>query len=462
MPPRSIRRRRKGQTLAEILVAVAVGAILFIGAASLIAPALKISTQANRTVTAATLESGLLDNVTAWAGGNWGGVLTLATSSAHPYYLLTAQSPFVATSGVETISMGSTTFTRYFYVTDVFRDSGGNLVTSGGTDDPDTKQFTVVVNWPQGSTTTASIYVTRHGENAFHQTDWSGGGGVSGAVSLVSNRFADSSNIDYTSDPGSLLIATTTMGSDAISSSTYAHWGWNDLIGWIDLWNNGTAGVTSEGLTGYASSTAGDLSFDCHTTSVGNICGQSDYQVANDGQGDLSGWAWNDTYGWISFEGPNYEVTVDASGTFHGFAWNDLAGWTSVNCADYNGCGNSDYHTQTAWSPSQTVSSYLDSATFDTRSPSAELVTVLFTGYEPAGTTVGFQFATSNTSSGPWSYTGPDGTPMTYWRPLAPGQPLSLSHAYMGFRYFRYRVFLVGTNETSTVRVDSVTVNWSP
>lgn len=459
----SIRRPKKAQALAEILIAVAVGVVLFTVGASLIGPAIKISTQTERGATASELQQGLLGNLAAWANGDWTSVLALATSSAHQYHLLTARSPFVATSGVESLAIGSTTFTRYFYVNDVFRDSGGSIVTSGGTDDPDTKQFTVVVSWPEGSTTTASELVTRHGENSYQQTDWTGGSGANGPVSLVGTQFADSANINYTSDPGSLLIATTTtVGSGAISSSTYAHWGWNDLIGWINLWNNGTAGVTSEGLTGYASSSAGAISFDCHTTSIGNICGQSDYQVTNDGKGDLAGWAWNDAYGWISFEGPGYEVTVDASGTFHGFAWNDLAGWISFNCADYNGCGKSNYDAETAWSPSASVRGYLDSATFDTRSPSAELLNVLFAGYEPAGTIVEFQFAVSNASSGPWDYTGPDGTPMSFWVPLAPGMPLTLSHAYMGFRYFRYRIFLVGTNQTSTVRVDSVTVNWSP
>ena len=443
-----------------MLIAVAVGAILFIGAASLIVPAVKISTQANRTQTAATLEKGLLDNVTAWAGGNWGNVLALATSSAHPYYLLTAQSPFVATSGVQSIVMNSTTFTRYFYVDDAFRDSGGNLVTSGGTDDPDTKQFTVVVNWPQGGTTTASVLLTRHSANAYSQTTWSGGGGASGPLTLVSDQFATSSNINYAS--GSLLL-TTTSTFGAINSSTPHYWGWDDLIGWLDFWNNGNGvTVTSQNLTGYASSSAGDISLDCHTTRLGNICGQSDYQVANDGKGDLSGWGWNDTYGWISFSGANYQVTINASGTFHGYAWNDIVGWISFNCADNSSCGNSAYDVETTWTPSSPDSGYLESATFDTNSISSALNSVVWQGSQPASTTVGFQFAVSDASSDPWDFTGLDGTSLTYWLPLGPGIPLSLSYAYTGFRYFRYRVYLIDNGSPTGPQVNSVSVNWSP
>ncbi len=45
-----------------------------------------------------------------------------------------------------------------------------------------------------------------------------------------------------------------------------------------------------------------------------------DYGVNNDGEGNLSGWGWSETAGWISFE----EVEIDARGNFSGRAvsWN--------------------------------------------------------------------------------------------------------------------------------------------
>jgi len=71
----------------------------------------------------------------------------------------------------------------------------------------------------------------------------------------------------------------------------------------------------------------------------------------------LSGWAWNDDYGWISFNcsdpglcaTSNYKVTVSTStGVFSGWAWNDNLGWISFNCADPGLCASSDYKVSVA------------------------------------------------------------------------------------------------------------------
>lgn len=459
------RPHHNGQTLIEVLIAIAVGAILFIGAASTLIPSTKITTQTAATAKAAALQNELIQNVASWASGNWSALLSLATTSAHQYYLLTAQSPFTATSGVESISENSSTIIRYFYVDDVERNSAGQVVSSGGTVDPSTKEVTVVA-YSQPSTllptTTISFYLTRNGESALAQANWSGGGGVTNPVTTVTSTYATSSNIN-TSSTGSLTLNSTST-SGAISSSSPHYFGWTDLFGWLDFWNSGNgAGVTSQGLTGYASSSAGPLSLDCHTTSIGNICTQSNYQVANDGSGNLSGYAWNDPFGWTNFEGTGYGTTIGATGTFRGYAWNDVLGWVSVNCADNNSCASSNYDVESTWTPSLTASGYLESDTFDTGSSSSQLNSVVWQGTEPAGTNVEFQFAVSNSSSGPWNaanFTGPDGTSLSYWDPLGPGDPESLGSSYTNFRYFRYLIYLTTGNGTSPT-VTSVSVNWS-
>ena len=75
--------------------------------------------------------------------------------------------------------------------------------------------------------------------------------------------------------------------STNISATTTAHWAWNDIIGWIDFYNTQSITVSTSSLTGYASSSVGDISLDCHTTSIGNVCDESSYQVTNDGSGNL-------------------------------------------------------------------------------------------------------------------------------------------------------------------------------
>ncbi|MFH1246261.1 MAG: hypothetical protein V1489_00610 [Candidatus Liptonbacteria bacterium] len=256
-----------------------------------------------------------------------------------------------------------------------------------------------------------------------------------------------------------------------INSTTNEHWAWNDLMGWIDFYNTDTVSVSSAKLTGYASSSAGDISLDCATTRIGNICGRSNYGVTNSGGGNLSGWGWNDTYGWISFDcnntggcaTSNYRVTIDGSGYFSNYAWNDVVGWISFNCADGSFCGPSNYKVGTSWR-AVAATGTLDSVTFapgDARG--AQLHSIVWQGSQPAGTSVKFQIAVSNSSSGPWTYIGPDGTSDTYYT-VDPDVSAPLDYIWFNnVRYFRYKITL-STDEAQTAspRVDSVSIHWSP
>ncbi len=97
-------------------------------------------------------------------------------------------------------------YTRYFYVTNVGRDGGGYILSSGGTDDPSTQLITVVYGAKGAATSTISEYITRSRNSVFDQTDWSGGPGQDGPVTSTNSRFASSSNIDYSTTTGSIRI----------------------------------------------------------------------------------------------------------------------------------------------------------------------------------------------------------------------------------------------------------------
>jgi hypothetical protein len=65
--------------------------------------------------------------------------------------------------------------------------------------------------------------------------------------------------------------------------------------------------------------------------------------------GTLSGYAWSDNLGWISFSGSNYQVVVQSDGTLAGYAWanpsddgdvSNNIGWISFNAADTASCGS--------------------------------------------------------------------------------------------------------------------------
>jgi hypothetical protein len=110
----------------------------------------------------------------------------------------------------------------------------------------------------------------------------------------------------------------------------------------------------------------------------------------------------------------------------------------------------------------------LDSQTLDTQSAGAQLNSFVWQGTQPAGTYVKFQFAGSNSASGPWNFVGPDGTVNTYFSTAA-GTPMSLVSPiagytlFSGYRYFRYRVTLYSdVTQQYTPIVSGVTMNWSP
>jgi len=55
--------------------------------------------------------------------------------------------------------------------------------------------------------------------------------------------------------------------------------------------------------------------------------GTYDWGVNNDGQGRLSGFAWSEITGWISFRTDHSRVYLNESGQFYGYAWGENVGW---------------------------------------------------------------------------------------------------------------------------------------
>ncbi|MCX6356147.1 MAG: hypothetical protein NTZ78_14785 [Candidatus Aureabacteria bacterium] len=55
--------------------------------------------------------------------------------------------------------------------------------------------------------------------------------------------------------------------------------------------------------------------------------GAYNWGVNNDGQGRLSGFAWSEITGWISFRTNHSRVYLDETGQFYGYAWGENAGW---------------------------------------------------------------------------------------------------------------------------------------
>lgn len=273
-------------------------------------------------------------------------------------------------------------------------------------------------------------------------------------------------------------------------------WAWSDASGWWDFYTTNSVEVTSYKLTGYASSSIGDISLDCATTRNGNICGTSNYGICNgqnathqsdgtcsgaQGNGVLSGYAWNDAIGWISFCGGNntsqcpgsisYGVTIDSNGDFQGWAWNDIEGWISFNSANHGGAN--PYWVNTAWRAGKRVG-YLESSIFDQQTQGI-LNSIVWQGTKPTiETCVKFQIAVSNNPNGPWNYSGPRTNPdipepNTYFGGAcpAPDQAILITGIDRTWvnnqRYLRYKVKLESNFlQDQTPIINNIILNWSP
>ncbi|MSQ98082.1 MAG: DUF11 domain-containing protein [Xanthomonadales bacterium] len=82
--------------------------------------------------------------------------------------------------------------------------------------------------------------------------------------------------------------------------------------------------------------------------------------------------------------------------------------------------------------------------------------TLSWNGVTPANTTLKFQVAGANMSSGPWTYVGPDGSAGTFF--TTSGATLS---QFNGSRYIKYKALLATTNTPTTPTLNDVTVCYS-
>jgi hypothetical protein len=228
------------------------------------------------------------------------------------------------------------------------------------------------------------------------------------------------------------------------------------------------------------------MALNCDSTPGGNICGDSSFAVKNtDASGNLSGCAWNDTIGWISFDcadydcqGGNicaesdYQVTIDANGNFQGYAWNDVEGWISFNCANNSSCNISDYKVNTSWRTGR-LTGYLISSIIDSGG-NVTLNSVIWQGSQPSGTSVDFQIAVATSTEGPWNYKGPDDTGSTWFGAECPTTGVSDPAAgpdkaicldkdiTVNKRYLRYKVRLrSNTVQSQTPVIEDIILNWS-
>jgi|GEM_PF-4999553 len=227
---------QSGQSLIEMLFAVAIGAVLMIAGVSLIAPSLRTGQSVGIARQVAGLGSGLVDNLKVFSELDWHGLTSIATDTSSTYYLNTHASPFVTVPGMEQIKIGSSTYRRYFALSDVYRDGSGNATTtaSGNTYDPSIKQATITVlptNVAVGPLTLAtSSWATT---TALPQSPNNSGNGWANLVTINNCIYA------IGGFPGAGTTPTTTIYYTAVAG-----------VGKVGTWNKTTGIPQSSGFNG--------------------------------------------------------------------------------------------------------------------------------------------------------------------------------------------------------------------
>lgn len=106
--------------------------------------------------------------------------------------------------------------------------------------------------------------------------------------------------------------------------------------------------ITNTELKGFVwSEDMGWIVLNCSNTPSGCSSTNGNFKVANDGKGNLSGYAWGQNAGWINF-GPFVnntatEVSINSDGEFNGYAWAQNYGWIKFDCSSANACVKTDW-----------------------------------------------------------------------------------------------------------------------
>jgi hypothetical protein len=210
-----------GQSLIEIIIAVTIGAILIGGTTSIIVPILKSNLQTRVVQSADLISQKYLENIQSIAESDWHAIYNppAAKGPGSQFYLTASGTTYAIISGTTSTIGEGKNFTIYFSIENANRQlcGIGNIIQYGTTtcpagpgstgvaEDPSTQKITAFVSW-EGQSINKIQYFTRHVNKVFVQTDWSGGPGQEGPIASPNDKFASSTNIDYATTTGSIIL----------------------------------------------------------------------------------------------------------------------------------------------------------------------------------------------------------------------------------------------------------------
>ena len=233
----------KGQSLVEVMLSIFLSVIFIAASTVVMGVALKNMTANKARNQAVSLYNQAAEIIASVGKNNWHGLYDLTKDS--DYQLTRSGNNWSITSGQETDTVNNISYKRYFRVSNVNRDTSGNIVTSGGSDDPNTQKITIYVNYGYNYLNSISgfFYLTRSFNNkVFYQTDWSGGTDSGSPVPTPGNQYATSTNITVSTAGQISLTSTSSQGvleSSIFDTGVINGAGYNSLL-WQGSLNGGT------------------------------------------------------------------------------------------------------------------------------------------------------------------------------------------------------------------------------
>lgn len=151
---------KRGQALVELLIALALLSLIFISITRLVIDINYGDLVNLQRVKAEGIAQEGIEAIKNIHGRSWQDLTNNITFPAHP---VIASGQWQMDSGSENIDI----FTRQITTSDVMRNSSGQIVSSGGIDDPSTKKFAVIISWdtPRVLSIQKEIYLTRYQGN---------------------------------------------------------------------------------------------------------------------------------------------------------------------------------------------------------------------------------------------------------------------------------------------------------
>lgn len=207
----NIKKNNQGQALIEILIGLSISGILIGSAAMAVSVTLRSSANSKYYQTASSLNQKLIGDIKIVAEADWHNIYDKNKGTEDKYHIKSNGSQLNIIVGSTSTIIDGVDYTQSFLINNVSRYNGNISDEPGSVDDPSTQKIIARTQWTIAGQPTEVIltaYLTRWKNQVSQQSDWSGGSDeIRPAIKEFDNKFATSSNIDFSSIPGKIKIS---------------------------------------------------------------------------------------------------------------------------------------------------------------------------------------------------------------------------------------------------------------